>query len=240
MAGVEPATHRPPDRRHGHAGHGLPGHGGDPRRRARDARRGRLRPLGRLHRLHVRDRAGLRRCSPRASSQRALVVGGDILSRVARLDRPLDARPLRRRRRRGRARARSSGAASSASSSAPTAPAAAKLLLPASGSRLFERRRTRYLRMNGARGVQVRDPGDGDARRRRSSTTCGKTVDDVDVYVPHQANVRIIDHAAQEARLPEEKVVVNVDRYGNTSSGSIPLALADAADDGRLEPGNWC
>ena len=36
---------------------------------------------------------------------------------------------------------------------------------------------------------------------------------------------------------PEEKVVVNVDRYGNTSSGSIPLALADAADDGRLEPG---
>jgi 3-oxoacyl-[acyl-carrier-protein] synthase-3 len=66
---------------------------------------------------------------------------------------------------------------------------------------------------------------------------CGKTVDEVDVYVPHQANVRIIDHAARKLGIPEEKIVVNVDRYGNTSSGSIPLALADAADDGRLEPG---
>jgi 3-oxoacyl-[acyl-carrier-protein] synthase-3 len=48
---------------------------------------------------------------------------------------------------------------------------------------------------------------------------CGLTVDDVDVYVPHQANKRIIDHAAGKLGIPEEKVVVNVDRYGNTSSG---------------------
>ena len=66
---------------------------------------------------------------------------------------------------------------------------------------------------------------------------CGLTVDDVDVYVPHQANKRIIDHAASKLGIPEEKVVVNVDRYGNTSSGSIPLALADAAADGRLRDG---
>ena len=57
---------------------------------------------------------------------------------------------------------------------------------------------------------------------------CGKTVDDVDVYVPHQANKRIIDHAASKLGIPPEKIVINVDRYGNTSSGSIPLALADA------------
>ena len=57
----------------------------------------------------------------------------------------------------------------------------------------------------------------------------GLTIDDVDVYVPHQANVRIIDHAAKKLGIPEEKVVVNVDRYGNTSSGSIPLALARGA-----------
>ena len=57
------------------------------------------------------------------------------------------------------------------------------------------------------------------------------------MYVPHQANVRIIDHAVRKLGFPQEKVVVNVDRYGNTSSGSIPLALADAADDGRLGPG---
>jgi 3-oxoacyl-[acyl-carrier-protein] synthase-3 len=66
---------------------------------------------------------------------------------------------------------------------------------------------------------------------------CGKTVDDVDVYVPHQANVRIIDHAAEKLGIPKEKTVVNVDRYGNTSSGSIPLALADAEAEGRLQDG---
>jgi 3-oxoacyl-[acyl-carrier-protein] synthase-3 len=65
----------------------------------------------------------------------------------------------------------------------------------------------------------------------------GMTVDDVDVYVPHQANIRIIDHAAKKLGFPPEKVVINVQRYGNTSSGSIPLALADAAADGRLKPG---
>jgi len=65
----------------------------------------------------------------------------------------------------------------------------------------------------------------------------GKTVDEVDVYVPHQANVRIIDYATRKLGIPEERVVVNVDRYGNTSSGSIPLALADAEAEGRLEEG---
>jgi 3-oxoacyl-[acyl-carrier-protein] synthase III len=66
---------------------------------------------------------------------------------------------------------------------------------------------------------------------------CGLTVGDVDLYVPHQANVRIIDYAVQKLGIPRERVVVNVDRYGNTSSGSIPLALADAEADGRLRAG---
>jgi 3-oxoacyl-[acyl-carrier-protein] synthase-3 len=66
---------------------------------------------------------------------------------------------------------------------------------------------------------------------------CGLTVDDIDVYVPHQANMRIIDHAVRKLGVPPERVVTNVDRYGNTSSGSIPLALADAVADGRLRPG---
>ena len=65
----------------------------------------------------------------------------------------------------------------------------------------------------------------------------GLGVDDIDLYVPHQANKRIIDHAASKLGIPEEKVLVNVDRYGNTSSGSIPLALADAERDGMLTPG---
>jgi 3-oxoacyl-[acyl-carrier-protein] synthase III len=66
---------------------------------------------------------------------------------------------------------------------------------------------------------------------------CGRTVEDVDVYVPHQANVRIIEYATKRLGIPPERVVVNVDRYGNTSSGSIPLALADAEEEGRLQEG---
>jgi 3-oxoacyl-[acyl-carrier-protein] synthase III len=66
----------------------------------------------------------------------------------------------------------------------------------------------------------------------------GQTIDDVDVYVPHQANTRIIDYAARKLGIPEDRVVINVDKYGNTSSGSIPLALADAEAQGRLTPGS--
>ncbi|TML02809.1 MAG: ketoacyl-ACP synthase III [Actinobacteria bacterium] len=67
---------------------------------------------------------------------------------------------------------------------------------------------------------------------------CGVSVDEVDVYVPHQANVRIMDHAAGKLGIPRERMIVNVDRYGNTSSGSIPLALADAQREGRLKKGD--
>ena len=66
---------------------------------------------------------------------------------------------------------------------------------------------------------------------------CGKTVDDVDVYIPHQANKRIIDYAVAKLGIPSEKTIVNVDRFGNTSSGSIPLALEDARAEGRLHDG---
>ncbi len=67
---------------------------------------------------------------------------------------------------------------------------------------------------------------------------CGLRIEDVDLYIPHQANVRIIDHAVRHLGVAQEKVVVNVDRYGNTSSGSIPLALADAVADGRVKEGD--
>jgi len=64
------------------------------------------------------------------------------------------------------------------------------------------------------------------------------TVDDIDLLVPHQANARIIDLAAREVGVPLEKVVVNVDRYGNTSAASVPLALSEAFDAGRVAPGD--
>ncbi len=65
----------------------------------------------------------------------------------------------------------------------------------------------------------------------------GKSVGDIDLYVPHQANLRIIERAAKKLKIEEERVFVNVDRYGNTSSASIPLALEDARAEGRLKDG---
>jgi 3-oxoacyl-[acyl-carrier-protein] synthase III len=65
----------------------------------------------------------------------------------------------------------------------------------------------------------------------------GVTVEDVDVYIPHQANKRIIDHAARNLGIPEEKIFVNLEKYGNTSSASIPLCLAEAVQAGRLQRG---
>lgn len=59
----------------------------------------------------------------------------------------------------------------------------------------------------------------------------------IDLFVPHQANLRIIDSAAKRLGLPGEKVFVNVDKYGNTSGGSIPIALDEAVRQGRLKPG---
>jgi len=109
------------------------------------------------------------------------------------------------------------------------------LWLPGSGSRLFDEVDKR-VKMNGrevfkfATRVLVQS---AEAVLDRA----GFTIDDVDVYIPHQANVRIIDHATKKLGIASDRVVINVDRYGNTSSGSIPLALAEAQADGRLQPG---
>ncbi len=65
----------------------------------------------------------------------------------------------------------------------------------------------------------------------------GAVADDIDWFVPHQANKRIIDATARKFGWPEEKVVVTVDLHGNTSAASIPLALDVAARDGRIKPG---
>lgn len=116
------------------------------------------------------------------------------------------------------------------------------LLLPAGGSRMPATAETvargdHYIQMNGrqvfkfATRVLV-------SSAQRVLAECGLSAADVDVYVPHQANVRIIDHAVAKLGIPEDRVVVNVDRYGNTSSASIPLALAEAAQQGRVHEGD--
>ena len=68
--------------------------------------------------------------------------------------------------------------------------------------------------------------------------TAGIAMDDIDLWVPHQANFRIIDAAARRIGLPIEKVAINIDEYGNTSSASIPLALEEAVRKGRVKKGD--
>lgn len=72
----------------------------------------------------------------------------------------------------------------------------------------------------------------------RTLEKAGLAIEDIDVVVPHQANRRILESAAKKWGMPLEKLVLNLDRYGNTSAGSIPLALHEASEDGRIQPGN--
>src|SRR5579864_8164539 len=76
---------------------------------------------------------------------------------------------------------------------------------------------------------------------RQAQEVCsaaGVALDEIDLWVPHQANFRIIDAAARRIGLPLEKVAINIDEYGNTSSASIPLALEEAVRKGRVRPGD--
>jgi 3-oxoacyl-[acyl-carrier-protein] synthase-3 len=63
-------------------------------------------------------------------------------------------------------------------------------------------------------------------------------VEDLDLYVPHQANVRILRAVAERLGLPPEKVMLNLDQYGNTSAASIPIALDEAVRQGRIRDGS--
>jgi 3-oxoacyl-[acyl-carrier-protein] synthase III len=66
----------------------------------------------------------------------------------------------------------------------------------------------------------------------------GLTGDDIDILIPHQANIRIIEATAKYAKIPMEKVFVNVDRYGNMSSATVPIALDEAIEQGRVKRGD--
>ena len=68
----------------------------------------------------------------------------------------------------------------------------------------------------------------------------GLTGEDVDVFLPHQANKRIIMSAADRLRMPEEKVILNIAEYGNTTAGTIPLAMHTALEQGKLKKGSLC
>jgi 3-oxoacyl-[acyl-carrier-protein] synthase-3 len=116
------------------------------------------------------------------------------------------------------------------------------LIIPGGGSRkpLTENsydERNHYIKMKGDGVFKYAVRAMADATRA-ALDDAGLSIEDIDLFVPHQANVRIIDAMNQRLRIPEEKVVVNLDRYGNTSSASIPIAYDEAVREGRVKPGN--
>jgi 3-oxoacyl-[acyl-carrier-protein] synthase-3 len=120
--------------------------------------------------------------------------------------------------------------------------AAALLEIRAGGSRMPATAETiaageQYLKMQGQEVFRraVRAVADS---ARATLDRAGVTPADVAWFVPHQANVRIIDSAATRLGISKERTIVNIDRYGNTSAASIPIAMAEAADDGRLRDGD--
>jgi 3-oxoacyl-[acyl-carrier-protein] synthase-3 len=95
----------------------------------------------------------------------------------------------------------------------------------------------RYMKMEGREVFKyaVRAMGDSSLKVLEQA---GLSVEDVDLLVPHQANLRMIDAVAKRLELPMERAVVNIDRYGNTSAATIPIALCEAVEDGRLHDGD--
>ena len=116
------------------------------------------------------------------------------------------------------------------------------LSIPAGGSRRPATQETldgklHYIQMNGREVFKFAVRIVVEATREVTAAA-GLKIEDVDFLAPHQANLRIIEPAAKKLSLPMEKVLVNVDKYANTSSASIPIVLAEAAQIGRLKPGD--
>jgi 3-oxoacyl-[acyl-carrier-protein] synthase-3 len=97
--------------------------------------------------------------------------------------------------------------------------------------------RLHYLRMDGRRVFRFATRVMADSVAK-VVTASDLTIDDIALIIPHQANDRIIELARRRLRVPPEKIMINIDRYGNTSAASIPLALVDAIEEGRVQTGD--
>jgi len=116
------------------------------------------------------------------------------------------------------------------------------IYVPAGGSRKPTtentlRDREHYLRMKGNEVFRFAVNILGESVEK-ALERCGRKIEELDVVIPHQANIRIIEAAAKRLSVPRERFVVNVEKYGNTSAASIPLAMADAVADGRIKDGS--
>lgn len=111
------------------------------------------------------------------------------------------------------------------------------LIMPGGGSRDPEERNGRFIRMDGKDvfkfAVKVLETSIIQVLKKSDFT-----ISDVNLIIPHQANIRIIEHVMKKMRLPKEKVYVNLQKYGNTSAASIPLALDEAVSEGKVKAGD--
>lgn len=111
------------------------------------------------------------------------------------------------------------------------------LVMPGGGSRDPEEKNGRFIRMDGKEvfrfAIRALEESIYAVTRQANLTP-----QDIDLLIPHQANTRIIDHVIKKMGLPKEKVYVNLQKYGNTSAASIPLALDEALADKRIARGN--
>lgn len=112
-----------------------------------------------------------------------------------------------------------------------------KLIMPGGGSRDPEEKNGRYITMDGKEvfkfAVRVLEESIREVIKKANLQ-----ISDIDLLIPHQANVRIIDHVSKKMGLPKDKVYVNLQKYGNTSAASIPLALDEALADGKIKSGD--
>lgn len=112
-----------------------------------------------------------------------------------------------------------------------------RLIMPGGGSRDPEGKNGRFIRMDGKEVFKF-------ATRALETSIlevlkiCNLGVSDIDLLIPHQANIRIIDHVVKKMGLPKEKVYVNLQKYGNTSAASVPLALDEALGEGKIKSGD--
>jgi 3-oxoacyl-[acyl-carrier-protein] synthase-3 len=107
--------------------------------------------------------------------------------------------------------------------------------LPASAASIEDKQHYIYMAGNDVFKFAVRIMG---SAAEDALAKAGKTKEDVDLLVPHQANIRIIQSALNRLSLPEEKAMINLDKYGNMSAASIPVALAEAVEQDRVKPGD--
>ena len=117
------------------------------------------------------------------------------------------------------------------------------LMLPAGGSRHPASAETvaqglHYINMNGREVFRFATRVTAKAVRQ-ALAEAHVNLEDISLFIPHQANGRIIESAVKSLKLPPEKVFVNLDRYGNTSSASVPIALCEAIEQGRVKRGNY-